>query len=159
MSGSMSKLTTTMRTLSRSSPRLQDDGNVVCVATDTRLSGERASIVIPSSATLSCWRSRTSLRHDRRMPDRDLVLLAYDIVDDRRRARALDAVRGFGIDGQLSVHECRLSPGERRELWQRLVGLARDEDRLLLLILDPRARIETLGTPRTTLDPLLHYIG
>jgi CRISPR-associated protein Cas2 len=93
------------------------------------------------------------------MSRRDLVLLAYDVVCDRRRARALDALRGFGVDGQLSVHECQFTPGERREMWQRLTAFLTDDDRLLLLLLDPRARIETLGTPRTTLEPTLHYIG
>jgi len=93
------------------------------------------------------------------MPRRDLVLLAYDIVCDRRRARTLEAVRGFGIDAQLSVHECQFTPGERREMWSRLTALAAEDDRLLLLLLDPRARIEMLGTPRATLDPVLHYIG
>ncbi|WP_315783301.1 MULTISPECIES: CRISPR-associated endonuclease Cas2 [unclassified Bradyrhizobium] len=94
------------------------------------------------------------------MPQRDLVLLAYDIVCDRRRARALEAVRGFGVDAQLSFHECRFTPAERREMWRRLTALLdADEDRLLLLVLDPRARIESLGTPRVTLDPQLHYIG
>ena len=93
------------------------------------------------------------------MPRRDLVLVAYDIACDRRRARTLDAVRGFGIDAQLSVHECRFTAGERREIWRRLAALVDKDDRLLLLILDPRARVETLGTPRAPLDPALHYIG
>jgi CRISPR-associated protein Cas2 len=93
------------------------------------------------------------------MPRRDLVLLAYDIADDRRRARTLDAVRGFGIDAQLSVHECFFTPGERREIWRRLTALVEPQDRLLMLLLDPRSRIEALGTPRAPLDPALHYIG
>ncbi|KAA5598206.1 CRISPR-associated endonuclease Cas2 [Blastochloris sulfoviridis] len=94
------------------------------------------------------------------MPRRDLVLLAYDVVSDRRRGRALDAVRGFGIDAQLSVHECQFTAAEREEMWRRLVSLLNEEeDRLLLLVLDPRARIEALGTPRSTLEPYLHYIG
>lgn len=99
------------------------------------------------------------LRQDESMPHRDLVLLAYDITCDRRRARAFKAVRGFGIDAQLSVHECRFTPGERGEMWVRLTGLAADSDRLMLLLLDPRSRIVTLGTPRTPLEPALHYIG
>lgn len=93
------------------------------------------------------------------MPRRDLVLVAYDIVCDRKRTRALEAVRGFGVDAQLSVHECQFTPAERREMWRRLTALAGEDDRLLLLILDPRARVEMLGTPRTTLEPALHYIG
>jgi CRISPR-associated endonuclease Cas2 len=69
------------------------------------------------------------------MPARDLVLVAYDISSDRRRARALAAVRGFGVDAQLSVHECRFTAGERREMWERLTAIADAGDRLLLLIL------------------------
>lgn len=93
------------------------------------------------------------------MPKRDLVLIAYDISCNRRRARALKAVRGFGLDAQLSVHECRLSPGERREMWRRLSALAEDEDKLLMLVLDSRARVEILGTPRGEIDPAFSYIG
>jgi len=93
------------------------------------------------------------------MPRRDLVLLAYDITCDRRRALAFKAVRGFGVDAQLSVHECQFTPGERREMWRRLTALIGKDDKLLLLILDPRARMETLGTPRVALEPHLHYIG
>ena len=101
----------------------------------------------------------SSLPHITVMPARDLVLLAYDIADDRRRARALDAVRGFGIDGQLSVHECFFTPGERREIWRRLTAIAAADDRLLMLLLDPRARIETLGAPRAPFAPAHHYVG
>ena len=93
------------------------------------------------------------------MPKRDLILLAYDVSDDGRRARMLGAIRGFGIDSQLSVHECRLTPGERREIWARLTALASLDDRLLMLRLDPRSRVEMLGTPRKLLDETLHYMG
>ena len=93
------------------------------------------------------------------MPRRDLVLIAYDIASDRRRARAFKAVRAFGVDAQLSVHECRLTPGERREMWRRLGALIEADDKLLLLVLDPRARVQTLGTPRIALEPGLQYIG
>jgi CRISPR-associated endonuclease Cas2 len=93
------------------------------------------------------------------MPRRDLVLLAYDVACDRRRARVLDAVRGFGIDAQLSVHECRFTAAERREIWRRVTALVAPDDRVLMLVLDPRARVETLGTARAPLDPAFHYIG
>jgi len=109
--------------------------------------------------TLSCFPGSRPGATLRSMPTRDLVLLAYDIAHDARRTRALNAVRGFGIEGQLSVHECRLSAGERHEIWRRLVALVAPDDRLLMLRLDPRSRIETLGTPRAPLSPVLHYIG
>ena len=68
-------------------------------------------------------------------------------------------MRGFGVDAQLSVHECRLTPGERREMWRRLVALVDAEDKLMLLVLDPRARIESLGVPHIGFEPVHHYIG
>ena len=43
-------------------------------------------------------------------------------------------------------------------MWRRLTAFLTEDDRLLLLVLDPRARV-TLGTPRATLEPTLHYIG
>jgi CRISPR-associated protein Cas2 len=83
------------------------------------------------------------------MPHRDLYLLAYDIAADAARARALSAVRGFGLDPQLSVHECHFTPGERNEIWQRLAALLDPAaDRLLLLRLDPRSGIDHIGAAR-----------
>ncbi|WP_141135087.1 CRISPR-associated endonuclease Cas2 [Puniceibacterium sediminis] len=81
-----------------------------------------------------------------RAPHRTLCLVAYDIREDTRRARALRAVKAFGLDGQKSVHECALSQSERRELSLRLSGLIDpDTDRIMVLPLDPRSTIVTLG--------------
>lgn len=94
------------------------------------------------------------------MTMRDLFLLAYDVVDDRRRARMLEAVRAFGIDGQLSAHECLFSHGERADIWRRLTALADPlEDRLLLLRLDPRLAPLVLGRHAGLPAPTLFYAG
>lgn len=94
------------------------------------------------------------------MPKRDLYLLAYDVVDDRRRGRALDIVRAYGIDGQLSAHECLFSPGERREIWRRLTALLDPtEDRLMILRLDPRLETVVLGRPAAPPAGTLFYAG
>ncbi len=45
------------------------------------------------------------------MPHRDLYLLAYDVALSAPRASALRAVRGLGLDPQLSVHECHFPDG------------------------------------------------
>ncbi len=83
------------------------------------------------------------------MPARDLYLLAYDVAEPRPRARALRAVRGFGLDPQLSVHECLFTPGERNEIWHGLTDLLDPAtDRLLMLRLDPRGAISAIGVPR-----------
>jgi CRISPR-associated protein Cas2 len=94
------------------------------------------------------------------MAKRDLYLLAYDVADDRRRARVLDAVRAYGIDGQFSAHECLFSPGERNEIWARLTGLVDPlEDRLMILRLDPRLETIALGRPPAPPAGALLYAG
>ena len=93
------------------------------------------------------------------MPARDPVLIAYDIVDDASRKSAFDALRGFGVDAQLSVHECLFTQAERREIWERLVALAGDADKILMLNLDPRAKVERLGVAREPEKSAVGYIG
>jgi len=93
------------------------------------------------------------------MTARDLVLLGYDVTSDRRRARLREAVRAFGIGGQLSVHECLLARAERRELWRRARDLAEPDDRLLLLVLDPRSPVITLGAAVAPEPATFHYVG
>lgn len=83
------------------------------------------------------------------MPHRDRYILAYDVAAPLPRSRALRTVRGFGLDTQLSVHECWFTPGERNEVWHSLIGgLDAATDRLLLLRLDPRSAVDRLGRSR-----------
>lgn len=49
-----------------------------------------------------------------------LVVVAYDIADDRRRNRVHAVLRDFGIWMQYSVFECRLSPHQIVRLHHRL---------------------------------------
>lgn len=61
------------------------------------------------------------------------ALIAYDIASNRRRRRVLYLLRRWRIDGQLSVHECRLSAAEAEELFLQLMTLLDPlADRLLL---------------------------
>jgi len=80
------------------------------------------------------------------MANRSLYLAAYDVADARRLRAALDLVKGYSTGGQKSVHECFLSEAERAGLL-RDVALVLDQadDSFLLLRLDPRARVLTLG--------------
>lgn len=94
------------------------------------------------------------------MNERDFFLAAYDVADRRRLAAALQLVRGYATGGQKSVHECFLSTGERNNLMHDMsVLLEEDTDRFLLLRLDPRARIHTLGRATAPADPDYFYIG
>lgn len=94
------------------------------------------------------------------MASRDFYLAAYDVADDRRRAAALDVVRGYATGGQKSVHEIFLTAGERRELLHILSLLLDDEDdRFFLLRLDPRARCHALGVAALPSDGRYFYVG
>lgn len=94
------------------------------------------------------------------MSDRDFYLAAYDVAAPRRLAAALDLVRGYSTGGQKSVHEIYLSAGEHRELLHNIaLILDEEEDRFLLLRLDPRARCHVLGIGSEPVDPAYFYIG
>lgn len=91
---------------------------------------------------------------------RPLHLVAYDVADARRLARVLDAVKAFSTGGQKSVHECFLSPGELAELWRELArAIDHRSDSVLVLRLDPRQGVQTLGIGVPARDLPFFYVG
>jgi CRISPR-associated protein Cas2 len=91
---------------------------------------------------------------------RDLYLAAYDVADARRLRAALDLVRGYATGGQYSVHECWLTPAERAQLIVDAASiLNEEEDRMLLLRLDPRGAAITLGVAVAPADPSCFYVA
>jgi CRISPR-associated protein Cas2 len=94
------------------------------------------------------------------MTDRSLYIAAYDVAHERRRRACLALARGYATGGQKSVYECFLSPGEKTALLHA-ISLIQDEaeDRFLLLRLDPRAAVFTLGIAEVPVDPQHFYIG
>jgi CRISPR-associated protein Cas2 len=94
------------------------------------------------------------------MADRSLYLAAYDVADRSRLRAALDLVKGYSTGGQKSVHECFLSAGERARLTRDVASvLDPGDDSFLLLRLDPRARVLTLGKGVVPMDPLYFYVA
>ncbi len=92
------------------------------------------------------------------MSRRRLYIAAYDVRHQRRRTKALHTVRDYATGGQLSVHECFLTEGERRRLVARFHRiLDGGEDRFLLLRLDPRGAVRTLGVAEPPEDPPFFY--
>ncbi|MDJ0597490.1 MAG: CRISPR-associated endonuclease Cas2 [Crocosphaera sp.] len=49
-----------------------------------------------------------------------LVLVVYDIPDDRRRTKLSKFLEGYGTRVQLSVFECFISLEEMRQLYERV---------------------------------------
>ncbi len=69
-------------------------------------------------------------------PTPKLYLVCYDIAEDRRRAKVLQLLRGYGEHLQYSVFRCRLSAARFEELLTRLSERIRpSEDQVLLVLL------------------------
>jgi len=49
-----------------------------------------------------------------------LYLISYDVTDDNRRRRVMEALKDFGRRVQYSVFECNLDERALGELWERL---------------------------------------
>jgi CRISPR-associated protein Cas2 len=94
------------------------------------------------------------------METRSLYLAAYDVADPSRLRAALDFVKGYSTGGQKPVHECFLTAGERARLWCDMSATVEEaEDSLLLLRLDPRARVLTLGKAVEPMDAPYFYVA
>lgn len=94
------------------------------------------------------------------MPKRDLFLAAYDVANPRRLLAALHLTRAYASGGQKSVHEVHLTPAERVRLLHDMAALLDlSEDRFMLIRLDPRSKVETLGKARPPQSDVCLYFG
>ncbi len=80
------------------------------------------------------------------------VVVAYDISNNKARARARKILREWSLGGQKSVHECRLKMRQAEELFLQLSEpLDNGEDRLLMAWLEPHRAVlrRGIGTDNT----------
>lgn len=97
--------------------------------------------------------------HDAAMT-RSLYLAAYDIADPKRLHAMLVAVKGFATGGQKSVFECWLDEDEKGELLSRSQEImCMDEDRFMLVHLDPRQKPMLAGIALPPSAPAFFYYG
>ena len=90
-----------------------------------------------------------------------LIVVSYDIPDDRRRLRLANALKDFGVRVQYSVFECHLQPDELEKLRQRLEPLVApqaDNVRLYRFCQDCGTKLETFGTGRPTEEPDVYIL-
>jgi len=77
------------------------------------------------------------------------ILIAYDVSDPKRLYRTLKILKRWRLDGQKSVHECMMTPEQVAALKNELAYIMNEEeDKLLMVWLDKRRPIESLGTGR-----------
>ena len=90
-----------------------------------------------------------------------LIVVSYDVTDDRRRARLAAALLDFGQRVQYSVFECQLEPGQIDRLRARLLAeieSTEDSVRLYHFCRDCGAKTEIHGCGVVTEDPEVYVL-
>lgn len=94
------------------------------------------------------------------MSQRILYLAAYDVSDEGRLRAALHCVRAYATGGQKSVHEVWLTVREKGDLIADMAQiLSPTEDSFLLIQLDARQTVYTLGLGIAPSNPDWFYLG
>jgi len=86
------------------------------------------------------------------------VVVSYDIIDDRRRARISKALKAFGDRVQYSVFECNMGEEEYGRMKKRLARLIdehEDSVRIYVACAQCKSRIAILGSGTVSEDPEL----
>ena len=89
-------------------------------------------------------------------PEKHFVIVAYDIVNNRRRNRIFKKLKGLGFPMQKSVFECLLTDEQIRRMTQVLKKELDDEKdtiRIYVLPLEFKEHLTILGTGDTLQDP------
>jgi len=90
-----------------------------------------------------------------------LILVSYDVPDDRRRTHLAHTLKDFGERVQYSVFECRLDERAQQNLRERLARLIDPEEdslRIYRLCKESDRLLEVLGTAKRTDDPDLYVL-
>ncbi len=90
------------------------------------------------------------------------TVISYDIVDDKRRTKVMNLLKGYGTHVQYSVFECDLTTPQLAQLGRELLDLIdRNVDSVRCYLLDSAAvqRIRVLGIGQVTSQPLYIMIG
>lgn len=95
------------------------------------------------------------------MPDRSFFLLAYDITDDKRRAKTAKLMESLGERVQGSVFEAWLTPAELQKIVTRsekIMKMTEDSLRIYAVCEACRPRLKTMGQGKPTPPPALMII-
>ena len=90
-----------------------------------------------------------------------LIVVSYDVPDDRRRTRLAHTLKDFGERVQYSVFECHLDERALETLRvriSRLLNFEEDSVRIYRLCKECDRLLEVLGTAQRTDDPELYVL-
>lgn len=91
----------------------------------------------------------------------NLIVVTYDVPDDRRRTKLAHALKDFGERVQYSVFECLLEADQVERLNLRigtLISLEEDSVRLYRFCADCGRRTQVLGLGKLTEDPDVYLL-
>lgn len=90
-----------------------------------------------------------------------LIVVSYDVADDRRRTKLAQALKDFGARVQYSVFECLLEADqvERMRLRiERLISPEEDSVRIYRFCADCGSRTEIFGLGKLPEDPDVYVL-
>lgn len=90
-----------------------------------------------------------------------LIVVTYDIPDDRRRTKLAHALKDFGKRVQYSVFECLLQADQVERMHLRIEHLISPEEdsvRLYRFCADCGSRTEVLGLGKPSEDPEVYVL-
>lgn len=90
-----------------------------------------------------------------------LVIVSYDIRDDKRRSKVAHALQNFGRRVQLSVFECLLEEAQVERLRKalgRIIDEEEDSVRFYRLCATCEAKVEVVGQGARTEDPDVYIV-
>ncbi len=88
------------------------------------------------------------------------LIVAYDISENKTRARIRKILREWNVGNQKSVYELRLTQKQAEELFLQLaIQINPDKDNLVMAWLEPRRKVLTKGLGKhTKINKKLFYI-
>ena len=90
-----------------------------------------------------------------------LIVVSYDIPDDRRRAKLAHALKDFGRRVQLSVFECLLKEDQVQRLKRRIERLTEPQEdsvRIYRLCGGCAPKVEVVGRGVLSEDPEVYIV-
>ncbi len=78
------------------------------------------------------------------------VVFAYDISKDKTRRKVFKILKDWRLDGQKSVHECRLPTKSAEELFIQISSIIdKKNDNLIMTWIDPHRKVLARGIGKT----------
>ncbi|MDD4377299.1 MAG: CRISPR-associated endonuclease Cas2 [Eubacteriales bacterium] len=85
-------------------------------------------------------------------PNKKLILIIYDIVDNKRRTELVKLLEGYGIRVQKSAFEALLTSKKYNSLVKSIIRLIHEEDNVRIYRLNSSNEILYFGTSDTIFE-------